>query len=182
MVLLISERFPLKVLQGETSGQMTGRRCVTIMSTPGGGGGGPRAQKAKHSANILLGGGALSPPRTTHPCSCVCVCACARLFVCERVSQVSAKKAGAFQWRRPCTFLSPLLPLRAPHNFLFWLEPWGLGRGSASMQLGIYAINKSLLMTHSSHEYSERRRCGCLMRDVCSFLLRQKSVRPREET
>lgn len=50
------------------------------------------------------------------------------------------------------------------------------------MQLGIYAINKSLLMTHSSHEYSERRRCGCLMRDVCRFLLRQKSVRLWEET
>lgn len=58
-----------------------------------------RAQKAKHSVNILLSGGALSPPHTTHPCVCGCMCAsvCARLFVCECVSQVSAKKAGAFE-------------------------------------------------------------------------------------
>lgn len=133
MVLLISERFPLKVLQGETSGQTTGRRFVTIMSALGGGGGGRERRKQ----NILRTSCWVAVP--FHPLSQpirvrVCMCVCARLFVCERVSQVSAKKAGAFQWRRPCTFLSPLLPLSVPHNFLFWLEPWGLGRGSASLE------------------------------------------------
>lgn len=52
-----------------------------------------RAQKAKHSVNILLGGGALSPP-SHNPFVFVRARMCVRvLFVCDCVSQVSAKKA-----------------------------------------------------------------------------------------
>lgn len=89
MVLLISERFPPKVRN--LAEAFCHRRVCTRRRRR------LRAQKAKHSVNILLGGGALSPPShnpfvLVRARMCVCV-----LFVCECVSQVSAKKAGAFE-------------------------------------------------------------------------------------
>lgn len=79
MVLLISWRFPLKVLQGETSGQTTGRRFVTIMSALGGG-------RERRKQNILRTSCWLAVP--FHPLAQpirvrVCVCAFVCLRACE---------------------------------------------------------------------------------------------------
>lgn len=83
MVLLISERFPLKVLQGKTSGQTTGRRFVTIMSTLGDGGGGRERRKQnilRTSCWVAVPFHPLAQPIRVRVCMCVRVCVCVCLF------------------------------------------------------------------------------------------------------
>lgn len=70
MVLLISERFPLKVLQSETSGRTTGRRFVTIMSTLRE----PRKQNIlRTSCWVAVPFHPLTQPIRVRVCVCVCL-------------------------------------------------------------------------------------------------------------